>query len=221
MQKHQRRLATMTKPFKDNAALRLAVAEAASIMIDGHLEMLLSHDPFRSADCERFFLALAAAAQLRGRQVDAMFTGSDAWFWTLWRADESPTNSGDYTPPPNHIGYTFPADGHNAVRIYSDVRVGAHRVDFLVEWGEFHYSNGRVYRAAVICGESSTELLAALNRIGVPTMRFSALEIREQPMECAHSLLDHFLDAATKDGVTSHSLIYPRALSLLEDGAGQ
>jgi hypothetical protein len=205
----------MTKSHQDNDALRLAVAEAASIVIDGHLETLLSHDPFRSKECERFFLALAAAAQLRGRQVDAMFTGDQAWFWTLWRADESPTNSGDYTPPPNHIGYTFPADGHNAVRIYSEVRVGAHRADFVVEWGEFHYANGKVYRAAIMCGECSDEVLSTLERMGVSTLRFTSRDLQVEPMACAHELLDHFLDLAEKDGVKSHSRIYARARALL------
>jgi hypothetical protein len=76
-----------------------------------------------------------------------MLTGNEAWFWTLWRADESPTNSGDYTPPPNHIGYTFPADGHNAIRIYSEVRITPHRANFVVEWGDFHYAGRKISAA--------------------------------------------------------------------------
>ena len=206
----------MKKSYQDNNALRLAVAEAASIMIDGHLETLLIHEPFRSTECERFFLALAAAAQLRGRQVDVMHTGDEARFWTLWRADESPTNNGDYTPPPDHIGYTFPADGYCAIRIYPAVRVGTHRVDFVIEWGDFHYENGKVYRAAVVCGDGSTEMLGTLARMGIATLSFSASEIDAQPMDCAHRLLDHFLDAAKKDGVKLHTFIYPRARAVLD-----
>jgi hypothetical protein len=54
------------RTYETREALRLAVAEAVSIMVDGHLETLLVHEPFLSESCERFFLALAAAAQLRG-----------------------------------------------------------------------------------------------------------------------------------------------------------
>lgn len=207
----------MTERYKDNNALRLGVAEATSIMVDARLETLLAHEPFHSSECERFFLALATAGQLRGRQVDMMFTGDEAWFWTLWRADKSPTNSGDYTPPPNHIGYTFPADGYNAIRIYSEVRVATHRAHFVVEWGDFHYAGKKIYRAAVECGTSNADFLSSAERMGLRVISFTTAEIDAQPMACAHALLDHFLDTAEKDGVEDTSRISPRARALLDE----
>jgi hypothetical protein len=75
----------------------------------------------------------------------------------------------------------FPADGHNAVRIYSEVRVGAHRADFVVEWGEFHYANGKIYRAAIMCGECSDDVISTLERMGVPTLRFTSRDLDAEP----------------------------------------
>ena len=46
-------------------------------------------------------------------------------------------------------------------------------------------------------------------------MRFAVTEIDANPIDCAHDLLDHFLERAQQDGFKSHALIYPRARALL------